>query len=458
MVVDTSYYDVLGLKTTASKLEIKKAYRKKSIQEHPDKNPNDPEATSRFQAISEAYQVLYDDDLRTKYDKFGKDEAVPANGFEDASEQFKMIFGGDAFESYIGELTLLKNLQQQQELDQEDNNNDEENDTDKDKGEADSHPKEHAAKTGVNPSTSHAEVSAEKNPKEATEKTDKELLITDSSDITATDNKDITEEELKKKKKEEERKKRKQEKQNQLEEEQRKQKEKAIDELTKKLIERLSILTESVNDDACKDAFRMKFETEANLLKMESFGIDILHTIGSVYCSKADIYLKSHNTWGVGGLFPTLKSKCGVMLDTIKTVSAALDAQHMLQEVEKTRMAMDVQAKEGEEIRPVDEKGNEIEIPSQEDFAKMEQLLMGKVLSAAWYGSKFEIVSTLKSVCDNVLYDKSISDEKKLRRAEALMILGTVFKKTFRTKLEQEEVQVFEQLFSEATKHKSKKS
>ena len=108
-VIDTTYYDLLGVDPSAKAIDIKKAYRKKSVQEHPDKNPNDPTATERFQAISQAYQVLSKEDLRAKYDKYGKEEAIPKEGFEDAAEQFSMIFGGDAFASYIGELTLLKN-------------------------------------------------------------------------------------------------------------------------------------------------------------------------------------------------------------------------------------------------------------------------------------------------------------------------------------------------------------
>lgn len=120
MVVDTTYYDLLGVSTDATAIEIKKAYRKKSIKEHPDKNPDDPAATERFQAISEAYQVLSKDELRAKYDKFGKEEAMPQDGFEDAGEQFAAIFGGEAFVSYIGELTLLKNIQKTQELSEED--------------------------------------------------------------------------------------------------------------------------------------------------------------------------------------------------------------------------------------------------------------------------------------------------------------------------------------------------
>ena len=68
MVVDTTYYDALGVKPTASGLEIKKAYRKLAITTHPDKNPNDPTAHDRFQAIGEAYQVLSDKGLRSQYD------------------------------------------------------------------------------------------------------------------------------------------------------------------------------------------------------------------------------------------------------------------------------------------------------------------------------------------------------------------------------------------------------
>lgn len=96
MVVDTAYYELLGVQANATSLEIKKAYRKAAIRLHPDKNPDDPLAAAKFQEVGEAYQVLSDEKLRAKYDKFGKQESIPTEGFEDPSEFFSMIFGGEA--------------------------------------------------------------------------------------------------------------------------------------------------------------------------------------------------------------------------------------------------------------------------------------------------------------------------------------------------------------------------
>lgn len=67
------YYKILGVKRGASEQEIKNAYRKLARQYHPDMNPGDKNAETRFKEINEAYQVLSDKEKRTKYDRFGQD-------------------------------------------------------------------------------------------------------------------------------------------------------------------------------------------------------------------------------------------------------------------------------------------------------------------------------------------------------------------------------------------------
>ena len=100
------YYEVLGVDKSASADEIKKAYRKKAIQYHPDKNPGDKEAEEKFKEAAEAYEVLSNPDKRARYDQFGHEGMSGAGGFvggfgggqgmsmDDIFSMFGDIFGG----------------------------------------------------------------------------------------------------------------------------------------------------------------------------------------------------------------------------------------------------------------------------------------------------------------------------------------------------------------------------
>lgn len=105
------YYEILGVSKNATADEIKKAYRKKAIEFHPDKNPGDKQAEEKFKEAAEAYDVLSNDEKRSRYDQFGHagvsgaaGNGGPFGGFSGGNMSMDDIFSmfGDIFGGHMG--------------------------------------------------------------------------------------------------------------------------------------------------------------------------------------------------------------------------------------------------------------------------------------------------------------------------------------------------------------------
>lgn len=368
MVKDTEYYDILGVAPDATPAEIKKAYRKRAMQTHPDKHPDDPDAQSKFQAVGEAYQVLSDEGLRKQYDQFGKEQAVPQQGFADPSEYFTAIFGGDGFKDWIGEFSLFKDLE------------------------------EVAAEEALNgtaPGGPNSPSGAPQNGDAA-----------NSNGARHADGK-LTKEQRDK-----------------IADMQRRRREdtlRQIEELSHKLNDKLDRYVLAVKENHL-DEFQAKLTQEVEELKLESFGLELLHILATVYRTKANNYLLSRKTLGVSKFLTGFR-------DGAKDVKSTYSLLHTGMEAKKTMQGLS-------EVDP--------EQLSPEERAKFEHMVAGKALGVMWSMSKYELERKLREVCNRILNDRHEHD--KSLKAKGLLFLADNFSKARRTAEEAEDARVFEEL------------
>ncbi|KZT01856.1 DnaJ-domain-containing protein [Laetiporus sulphureus 93-53] len=346
--LEKKYYDILGVPVDATTDDIKKAYRRLAIKNHPDKNPDDPHAEERFKEIAIAYQTLSDPELRQKYNEFGAKESAPEGGFVDPEEVFGTIFGGERFVPIIGHISLAKDmkaaLQEADDMEDEENGKQVQRDA---KGREILTPEEKARRE-----EKARKIAAEK----ATVRAER------------------------------------------------------VQKLVENLERKLGIFTESAtgpDDRQVTQSWRTICQLDAEELKKESYGPDLLHAIGFVYVSKAKQYQATAQTFlGVGGWLHNVQGKYHVFSETVSTLRAAIDLKNVF-----------------EQIQAAEQAGN----LSAEEKRRLEEQAAEKGLQALFKGTKLEIESVLRETCDRILEDPAIPRSKAQLRAVALQILGEAY-------------------------------
>ncbi|KAI8355136.1 X-domain of DnaJ-containing-domain-containing protein [Blakeslea trispora] len=187
-----------------------------------------------------------------------------------------------------------------------------------------------------------------------------------------------------------------------------KQQQERVDKLAENLKMKLAMFTESSGDQQSINEFQELIKKEAEKLKIESYGIELLHSIGGVYSLKAKHYLGMKGG-GMPSIFVGFKQKKHIVKELWNTVRVAMDVQQAAEMISKA-----------------EEKGD----MDNQDKMKLEEEVTTKTYKALWQTSKFEVEATLRQVCDKVLQDKEVDAKVRAKRAVALKWIGYIYKHT----------------------------
>ena len=306
--------------------------------------------------MSEAYQVLSDEKLREKYDKYGlQDGILPDGGFMNAEKFFQQMFGGEKFQPIIGDLALGKLLSEMAVAEQ---------------ASANTTDQTNPATAG---STQANDASVTPGKAAADDMFSKEKMAAHHAAHAA-----------------------------------------RVNQLVANLIEKTRFLVVDKSEDAVQ--FKARMEKEAADLKEESYGPELLATIGYTYESKADYYLTKDEWYGMKGIFGTIKDKGHIIGRVVDTVGAMREAGP------KKRNAKHPPGPE-------------------EDALARAQREEAQMMLTLWKASSLEVELTLREVCVAFLNYNTVPGyktpltvalKKQLKptltaRASALRIIGQVY-------------------------------
>ncbi|KAJ7043656.1 X-domain of DnaJ-containing-domain-containing protein [Mycena alexandri] len=430
--VDMEYYDLLGVAAEADDTELKKAYRKQAMKYHPDKNKS-ADAEEKFKDISKAYQVLSDSNLRAVYDKNGKSMADKEGGLnmEDAAGFFANVFGGERFVDYIGEISIMKDMTATANTMMSD---EERVEVEKAMNEGSSTPIGGATQTTLGSGATTPPPGGKTTPPVSPSppsyaSTPSSITMHSEADAPLSAAKDRKRSKMTPEQKE---------KLREQERERQKVMEARVTMLTAKMIERLRPFVEAKNpgdkDDPETQAFEKKMKREADDLKLESFGVELLHAIGNVYLMKASSFMKSKKFLGIPGFFSRLKEKTDLVKDVFGVIGSALSVRDLMLEMEKQQAKGEL---------------------GEEELRALEMDVTGKIMLASWRGARLEVVQVLRGVVDNVLKDPEASDVVLYNRAKGLLITGAIFKSAIPDESDEERREL-ERMVAEAAAPKAK--
>ncbi|KAJ3513606.1 hypothetical protein NLJ89_g2855 [Agrocybe chaxingu] len=465
--VETEYYDLLGVPTDADDTTLKKAYRRQAMKYHPDKNPS-ADAEEKFKEIRcVMYPVVGEDathgapfdyskayqNLRAVYDKNGKkmvDKEGPVN-MEDAAGFFANVFGGERFHDYIGEISIMKDMtsvaatmmteEEKAEVERQMNSGRTESGSATPAVAAEPHkPAEPKPATTTEPAPETIRVDAPATTTAAEPTIPKPTSVNENGGAAqpagtlSPADKERERLEAAKRKAEQ------REKLREHDKARRKAMEERVSTLTKKMVERLRPFVEAKDpggkDDPESNAFAERMRREVEDLKLESFGVELLHTIGSVYMMKASSFMKSRKFLGIPGFFSRLKEKGSLAKDVWGVIGSALSVRDMMLEMEKAQAKGEL---------------------GEEQLRALEMDVTGKIMLASWRGARLEVIQVLREVVENVLKEPGQPEVVLINRAKALLITGAIFKSAVPDESDEERREL-ERMVHEAAQPKSKQS